>query len=400
MSTDRKPSVLFHYSVLHLGGAENSLLRLMRLLLDHGWDVDLVLNIGGGANEAAIDPRVAVTRLTPGVRGAGFATARGWRKLLHPLSFAAYLGARIPALWRAQRLKRKHYDVAVVSLQGLSSWLVCDVVRAGRRIQWIRSDLAACDPHGRTVRNFARFDHRIDHYACVSDTARASLVHAFPPAADKAVTLYNVIEPDAMRRAADGAPDPYPAGDGLKVLTVCRLSEPSKGLRRMIEVHRRLIAEGSTHRWYVLGEGPDRGIAEAAIIEAGVADSFILVGADRNPFPWYAHADLVAVLSRFEGLCGVVNEAKILGRPVIATRFSGIEEQIGDGRGGLIVENDGDAILAGMRMMLNDATLRARMTNTALNPAIADDAGKAALFAELAGVSLVTSATFRQSQSR
>lgn len=393
------PSALFHYSILNIGGAENSTLRLMRLLLDHGWNVDLVLNMGGGANEAALDPRVKVTRLTPRVLGGAFVGARGWRKLLHPVSFAQLIAARVPALQRVLALRRKQYDVAVVSLHGLSPWLVCDVVRARRRIQWIRNDLATCDPHGNAVRKIAHYAHHIDAFACVSETARNSLIAAVPAAASKAVTVYNVIDAAAMRRAAE-APDPFPAGDALKVLTVCRLADTAKGLFRMLGVHRQLKAEGSAHRWYVLGEGPDRARLQDAIQTAGMADSFILLGADPNPFPWLKHADLVAVLSRYEGLCGVVNEAKVMGRPVIATRFSGIEEQIGDGRGGMIVENEADAILEGMRTMLNDGALRARMTNTALNPAIADDEGKAVLFAELAGVSLATPATIMQSESR
>jgi glycosyltransferase involved in cell wall biosynthesis len=397
----RPPSALFHYSILNIGGAENSTLRLMRLLLDHGWNVDLVLNMGGGPNEAALDPRITVTHLTPRARGGEFVAARGWRKLLHPVSLAQLIAARAPALARAWRLRRKEYDVAIVSLQGLSPWLVCDVVRARRRIQWIRNDLAECDPQGRAVRNIARYSGKIDSYACVSETARRSLIAALPGAADKATTVYNVIDAEAMRAAAEGAADPFPPGNGLKILTVCRLSDVAKGLFRMLEVHQRLIAEGSTHCWYVLGDGPDRARLQGAIEAAGMQSSFILLGAHSNPFPWFRHADLVAVLSRYEGLCGVVNEAKILGRPVIATRFSGIGEQIGDGRGGLIVENDFDAILEGMRTMLNDDALRARMTNTALNPAIADDAGKAALFARLAGVErLVSPAPIGQGSAR
>lgn len=388
MSIAAPPSALFHYSVFNIGGAEKSLLRLMRLLLDHGWSVDLVLNSGGGTLEPAIDPRVTVHHLAASQPGGAFLGARGWRARLAASGDAAgYALNWLRRQWRALGLGGRHYDVAVVSLHGLSPWLVCRRIRAGRRLHWIRNDLRACDPSGKAARGIERYHAAIDHYACVSETARQSLVERFPAVAGKAVTVYNVIDSDAMRAAADGAPDPFPPrGDLLRVLSVCRLADKAKGLFRMLDVHQRLLAEGLRYRWYILGDGPDRARLAEAVAKAGVSGSFVLLGADANPFPYFAHADLVAALSYYEGLCGAVNEAKIIGRPVIATRFSGIEEQIGDGRGGLIVDNDADAIAAGMRRMLTDPALRAALTNTILPEAIADDRHKAAQFARLAGV--------------
>ena len=81
-------------------------------------------------------------------------------------------------------------------------------------------------------------------------------------------------------------------------------------------------------------------------------DTMILCGATEDPLPYYEHADLVAILSYYEGLCGVVNEAKILCKPVIATKFSGIDEQITNDVNGIIVENNEQAILESMRQIL------------------------------------------------
>ena len=63
--------ILFHYSVLNVGGAENSLLRMMRLLADHGWEVELVLSVAGGKLEPRVDPRVKVTHLRTKLLGDG-----------------------------------------------------------------------------------------------------------------------------------------------------------------------------------------------------------------------------------------------------------------------------------------------------------------------------------------
>ncbi|MCC8147299.1 MAG: glycosyltransferase [Bacteroidales bacterium] len=105
-------------------------------------------------------------------------------------------------------------------------------------------------------------------------------------------------------------------------------------------------------------------------------DGFVLLGHQMNPFPLYRQCDMVAVLSYYEGLCGVINEAKVMGKPVIATEFFGIHEQIIDGDGGLIVENSFDSIYQGMKSLLTDCNLRERLTNNHLSKQVMDDAYK------------------------
>ena len=151
----------------------------------------------------------------------------------------------------------------------------------------------------------------------------------------------------------------------------------------MVEVHRRLLDAGFSHDWHVLGDGPDRGLLERAIDEQGVRESFKLHGAVGNPFPYYKHTDICAVLSRYEGLCGVVNEARVLERPVIATRFAGIEEQIEDGVNGLIVEQDVDAICEGLLQMLQDSGLREQLARGGYPRVLLDDDAKVDLLLDM-----------------
>jgi len=365
--------ILIHYPVLNLGGAEMSTLRLARALCDRGWDTEIVVTTGGGPMEPALDPRVKLTRLRS--RHTGLAASRAG--LLRALPDAlAYLGQRLREVAVSVSFLFKRYDAAIVGLHGLSPAFCCTWVRARRRLHMIRNDVGEVDRYGKVTPNIERYHRRIDAYVCVAQTVHEALVRRYPYVADKAVTIYNLIDPDGMRAQAKGAPDPFPAGGGLNVLSVCRLSEEAKGLTRMAHVCRRLADEGLDFRWYVAGDGPDRGLLETTISQLGLADRMILLGRQPNPFPWYAHADVVAVLSRYEGLCGAVNEAKVIGKPVIATTFSGISEQIEDGVGGLIVGNDEDAIVEGMRRMLTDAGLRARLAAGPLNPAILDDEAK------------------------
>ncbi|MBJ7574386.1 glycosyltransferase [Luteimonas sp. MC1828] len=331
---------------------------MLTALAERGCEVHLVLTSAGGALEPDVDARVTIHHLR---------TIRTWLPvstipvLGTILLTAKWLAARCQETWRRRRFRSTGFDAAICGSAGLSPDFICNVVDARKRFVFIRSDpgMVADGRWGGNIRNFHRC---IDAYLCVSDSVRRSMQIEYPEVGEKCVTSYNLLNVNEMLARADGYPNPFGASpDSLCVLTVCRLQEVSKGLLRMVEVHRRLLEAGVPHLWHVVGDGPDRALLEQAIRAQGVSTTFKLHGAIENPFPFYKHADICAVLSRYEGLCGVVNEARGLERPVIATRFAGIEEQIEDGVNGLIVEQDLGAICDGLSSLIRDAELRERL---------------------------------------
>ncbi len=378
--------ILLHYPVLNTGGAERSTLRLLAGLADRGCEVHLVLMVKGGRLEPQIDPRVHVHHLRDTVghvpaRVSGFGDA--FRVMTERVKWS---WGRLQQAWRSRHFARMHVDAAICGSTGLSPGFVCNVLDARRRFVFVRSDPRMVGDT-RWGKNVHRFHRSIDAYLCVSESVKRSMQVVYPELAGKCVTAYNLLDAGAMWARSEGDVDPFAEYRGVPcVLSVCRLQEVSKGLRRMVEVHRRLLDAGVLHTWHVLGDGPDLDLLKRAIDEHGVAATFKLHGSIANPFPYYRHADLCAVLSRYEGLCGVVNEARVLERPVIATRFSGIEEQIENGVNGMIVEQDVDAICKGLATLIGDAGLRERLAKGGYPRELLDDAWKIdALLAVLEG---------------
>jgi glycosyltransferase involved in cell wall biosynthesis len=374
-TADAHPRILLHYPVLNAGGAERSTLRLLAALAERGCEVHLALTVAGGRLESEIDPRVVVHHLrdTVGaIPGRVRSLRDAWRFLSGVLQWSH---GRLQQVARERRFRGMRFDAAIAGLHGLSPAFVCGLA-ARCRLVMMRND-AADDRRSKLARNIACYAHRIDHYVCVSQSVLDSLVNRFPQTRAKAIRIYNLIEPEAMRRAAASGTNPFEgAVPSLRVLSVCRLQESQKALLRMVEVHRRLLDAGHRHEWHVLGDGPDRLLLEQEIARQGVAATFILHGAVADPFPWYRHADLVAVLSRYEGLCGVVNEARVLERPLIATRFAGIEEQVTHGVNGWIVEQDVVAICDGLALLLSDPALRERLALGGYPQMLLDDDAK------------------------
>lgn len=356
-------NLLFHLSQFNIGGGEMSTLRLLHALQQRGARITLVLTERGGTLEKRLDPAIEIVHLRPGKRSS------------NPLVRALRGGS---GALNALRLAFRRYDGAVVGMTGASTWMVRHVVRAPAKLHFIRNDLSQMgkrqDIEKRVRRNLDTFTS----FVCVSDVARRSLIAAVPEAADKAHVIYNILNPDEMRTRAQAEADPFPPrrNGALRIISVCRLQEHAKGLMRMVRVARRLADAGLDFDWFILGDGPDRALLEVKIAEQNLREKTHLLGRVENPFPAYAHADMVAMLSNYEGLCGVVNEAKVMGRPIVATRVSGVEEQLVHGETGLIAEQDDSSIFNALHRVMTDDTLRAALTNDRLPPALLDDTTK------------------------
>lgn len=372
-------SVLFHYPVLNVGGAEKSTLRMIRALCDRDWKVTLVLTIGGGELESEIDPRVKVVRLRPRAFGQRFVDARGLVARLRAVpDLVAYGAMRLIGVVRMLPFMFRRYDAAAVLLMGTPSGFVRNIVRARMRVIWIRNDLSGADPTGRVTSALREAARDIDYFICVSEVTRRSFVQAVPEARGKDLLIYNVLDAAKMRALSRAESVPFATDPhaGITILSVCRLNDRAKGLLRMARVCAALKKDGHKFHWYIAGEGADRGRLEEEISALGIGDRMTLLGSLQNPFPAYRAADIVAMLSNYEGLCGVVNEARVLAKPVIATRVSGIDEQLTHGVNGLVVEQNEEAIIAGMTALMTDAGLRQRLAAGGYPEALLNDEAK------------------------
>jgi glycosyltransferase involved in cell wall biosynthesis len=153
----------------------------------------------------------------------------------------------------------------------------------------------------------------------------------------------------------------FPKDGLLTVVSVGRLS-PEKAFDRAIKVHSRLDKKGISFRWYIVGEGDERPKLEKEIEECKLQRKFILLGAKMNPYPYIAQADIFVLPSLFEGCSIVVNEAKILKRPILVTDVGAAREQIVSERTGLIVDNKEKAIFEGLKRLLQNEALRKKFS--------------------------------------
>jgi glycosyltransferase involved in cell wall biosynthesis len=161
-----------------------------------------------------------------------------------------------------------------------------------------------------------------------------------------------------------------PPGSPL-VLTIARIA-PQKDLWTLVDAaapnsltRPRSPGQGSAGSsspvWVVVGGGDAR--LRNALVERvdAVGAPVHFVGPQPDPDRWLRAADVFALSSRWEARALVVQEAMAAGTPVVGTDAGGLRDLL-DGAGVLVPVGDPEALARAVHAVLDDPSLRARLS--------------------------------------
>lgn len=371
--------ILFVVNTMGRAGAETALLELLRVLDDPRYELHLYIIMGQGEMIGQIP--ACVKLLNKRVSRRSVLTGRGKRAMVRTICAAFFRNGRYvhklvgivrnltemrkqgkfsieKLLWRmmsdgAHRFN-ENYDLAVAYLEGASAYYVAEHVKARQKAGFVHIDYKSA---GYTRKMDQGCWEQFDRIFGVSDEVKEHFLEVYPEYEEKIRVFHNIVNQKAIRAKAKkkgGFKDGY---DGLRLLTVGRLTY-QKGYDIAVEAMKRIKDAGVCARWYVLGEGDQRRMLEKKITALGLRDDFVLLGAAANPYPYYVQADIYIHATRYEGKSIAIQEAQTLGCAVIASDCNGNREQIADGRDGVICELNPQAIADCVMELLKDKEKR------------------------------------------
>jgi glycosyltransferase involved in cell wall biosynthesis len=200
------------------------------------------------------------------------------------------------------------------------------------------------------------------------------------------------VAPERVRVVPSGIPpgvfrgpfaDPLPGAGRPRLVCVGRLATHKDPLT-LLEAVARMRVPASV---VLVGDGPLRGTVERRIRRLGLAANVTVTGfvSRAQVAAHLAHADVLALPSRYEELGTAIVEAMAMGVPVVASRAGGIPEVVDDGRTGqLVPPGDPRALAAALDGLLSDPVRRAEMAAAAI------DAARAYAWDDLAAEVLAT----------
>ena len=182
---------------------------------------------------------------------------------------------------------------------------------------------------------------KLDKIVSVSNGTLETIKRVFPKMEEKMIYIPNVNNVEKIRAKANENIETFEKS-AFDIVTVCRLSIYHKGLDRLLRIAKRLEEDKIEYNWYIVGEGDGRKEMEE-YIAANDIQNVHLVGNRENPYPYMKKADLFALQSNYEGRPVVVDEAIIIGTPVLVTNFESAKEQVKE-EYGYVIEMDEEKI--------------------------------------------------------
>ena len=146
------------------------------------------------------------------------------------------------------------------------------------------------------------------------------------------------------------------------------------------------LAAVSSSFFAALGEGELRQSLTEKIKEYDLTDQVKLVGIKPNPYPYIANCDVFVQSSIYEGKSIVLDEAKILCKPIVITNYVTAPNSIESGKNGLIVGMTSDELARGVASYFENEELRKQVVEQLRNEQNSNDAEiekYIALFTEL-----------------
>lgn len=343
--------ILFGITGLTLGGAERVLVDIANKLSENdNCEITIFTLYGKGELEKQLSKKVKLKSI--------------YKVKYKDLSKKQKILISLKILLNKKSLYKKYvkgdYDVEVAFLEGPITRLFSVKNKKVEKIAWVHNDISQVFGNGVKAKLKKPIDRKVyskyrkivfvsrDNLKKFQETYKDLRDECLEPI-DKYV-IYNYIDAENVLKKAEEQIEIKYDNNNCNFLEVARLV-PQKAIDRIIKVHKKLIENGLKHNFYVIGDGPERGHLAELIEKYNVSETFHLLGKKENPYPYIKNADYFCLLSEFEGYGMVIEEAKILGKPILITDTAA-REAVEKYDNAEVLENSEDGIYKGLRKVI------------------------------------------------
>lgn len=377
--------VLVVINNLECGGAQKSLVSFLNSLKPHSFDMDLLVLQDKTVFFDQIPSWINWLESTPTLRAIFYPLPDLFRNRLPLRTIFAGLCAKIKGrtiyrhaekifftVWNSWKtyipMLSKQYDLAISYTDGLANYYVMEKVRAKKKILWMHNDY---DKLGYNADCDLPYFAKADAIVTVSEGCVKSLEKAFPACKGKIHLLYNLSSSKLIWEMAKEEPEEYRNVEH-RIISIGRLMQ-QKGFDLSIKAAARLKEKGVSFVWYIIGEGELEAPLTAQIEELELRENVILLGTRKNPYPYLHHADVFVQSSRFEGKSIVLDEAKILHKPIVVTNYETAVDSITDRVNGTMVAFDENELATAIEELLTDKRLCEQYEASLVAESVADE---------------------------
>ena len=278
------------------------------------------------------------------------------------------LAVRMHEVARSAKLDVLHCHYAIP--HATSAWIAREMLReTGEDVALVTTlhgtdiTIVGQDPSYRAITKFSI--EKSDRITAVSQHLQQETVNAFGCTGCAVEVINNFIDPAVYDRARyPGALNGLVASPGKVLMHISNF----RAVKRTVDVIRIFaqVSQAMPATLVMVGDGPDRGLAQEEARQLGVAERVQFLGRIENVAPLLACADLFLLPSDNESFGLSALEALACGVPVVASSAGGIPEVIRDGiTGALRPVGDVDGMASAAIAILSDDARWAGMSRCA-----------------------------------
>lgn len=361
MKISQKIKVLFRIRSLELGGVPRVVLDLLRNLPKDKFDLTLMLNLYQGELVSEIPKDIKLIVIEKGRE----------QMSKNPFIQKIQLGIRrlkleiynrFPSLLYTIKVK-EDYDIEVAPGYAEFEMVLNSPNKKSKKIGWFHTDVSYDTDLNRVMKRIElmkQFDWMIFGAAQTRQVIEDMYGVSYPSSS----VIYNVIKFSEARKKANDFPVKY---DTYPVFSSMGRLHSRKGYSTLANVHKRLLDEGLAHSIAVIGGGNEMENLQKQTKELGIEKTFLLLGSQKNPWPYIKASDYFVLPSRSESYPLTIGEVMGLQKPIISTNVGGIPEMIENGVDGVLVNYDEDEIFQAMKRFLTDPEWVVKITEGTKN---------------------------------
>lgn len=168
---------------------------------------------------------------------------------------------------------------------------------------------------------------KYDAIVCLNELLKERFLQIYPKLKGKVIAIHNPIpHQEIIDKAKDTLLVPFDK-KFYNFITIGRF-EWEKRYDRLVTIASELKKRNFQFRWYFVGDGALFESTQELVRQKKLQQEIILTGMLTNPYPLLKNCDCMILFSEYEGTPVTIDEAKVLGVPVIANDVGGIKEQI------------------------------------------------------------------------
>lgn len=345
----KKIHLLFRIRSMEIGGVQKVLLEYLKNLPKDIFDISLIINLYQGELLNEIPKNIKVYSIG---KGKEFLSQNRWIQILQLIfrRFILLFYHKFPSFL----YKKLHTlpDIEIAFETSVFKDIINSPIKKSKKIAWLHNDLVNTNNDNINLK-IIELMKKFDTCIFVSEFSKNNLKKYYNTEFHNAYVINNPINANEIGQKALAF---RPTLAHPSFVAAGRLTK-SKGCFTLLYAHKKLIDSGFKHYIYILGDGPEKQNIIQKAKELEVEDSFILLGNQSNPYPYFNEADFFIHPSHRESYPMVILENLLLGKPIISTNVGGIPEMINNGKNGILVSCNEDELYEAMKEFLTNPEL-------------------------------------------